>query len=218
MKRLTEEWNESYSGPGPGPGRWDSGVTSLDLRKAIETGRIRPCRALELGCGAGTNAIYISQHGFDVTAVDVATLALERARKKAKKEGVTLRFVHASVLHLPPLGEPFHFVFDRGCWHTLDDKDRPAYLRELLKATRPGASFLLICGSAKGRWPDTQGPPKVRKREIIANFRRDFEILSITDTRFEEPEGAQAGLLAYAAWMLRKGPPAPNLPEGAPVF
>ncbi|MGH8103055.1 MAG: class I SAM-dependent methyltransferase [bacterium] len=197
---MTKEWNEAYEGARP---PWDCGVPSRDLTEVVETGRVRPCRALEFGCGTGTNAIYLAAQGFDVTGVDIATHALKQAEEKAKKARVRVRFIHASVTKLPSLGRPFDFVFDRGCFHTLENEDRPRYLKGLKRYTSPGTLFLLLCGSAKGRWPDTEGPPKVRKCEIVQCFTRDFDIVRISDTHFEDATGGPTGPIAYVVWLVR---------------
>ncbi|MEV4077455.1 class I SAM-dependent methyltransferase [Nonomuraea fuscirosea] len=49
--------------------------------------RLPPGRALELGYGTGTNALYFARHGWDVTAVDLIDRAVERARQKAAETG-----------------------------------------------------------------------------------------------------------------------------------
>jgi 2-polyprenyl-3-methyl-5-hydroxy-6-metoxy-1,4-benzoquinol methylase len=46
------------------------------LKALVESGRLEPCRALELACGAGKDAIFLAKHGFDVTAVDFADAAI----------------------------------------------------------------------------------------------------------------------------------------------
>ena len=71
-----ERWNNRYQ---QADTPWDSGVPSAQLVAALDGGLVAPCRALELGCGTGTNAIYLAQRGFDVTAVDAAPLAIETA-------------------------------------------------------------------------------------------------------------------------------------------
>ena len=42
---------------------------AVELKKAVENGTIKPGRAVVLGCGAGTNSIYLAAKGFDVTAI-----------------------------------------------------------------------------------------------------------------------------------------------------
>jgi len=42
---------------------WDLGPRR-ELVEVVESGRIRPCRAIDLGCGTASNAIFLAQHGF----------------------------------------------------------------------------------------------------------------------------------------------------------
>lgn len=45
---------------------WDIGPRK-ELVEAVKSDRIRPCRAIDLGCGTASNAIFLAQHRFDVT-------------------------------------------------------------------------------------------------------------------------------------------------------
>src|SRR5262249_38701966 len=107
-----EHWNERYrSGDSP----WDTGRPSSELMRVVAEEQIAPCRVIELGCGPGTNSIWLAQQGFDVTGLDISSLAIQRARDLAAK--VQVRFVTGDVLDPPSLGDPFPFFFDRGCYH-----------------------------------------------------------------------------------------------------
>lgn len=59
----------------------------------VESGRILPCRAIDLGCGTGRNTLYLAQHGFQVTGVDFASSAIAKARKKAEAARLEAEFV-----------------------------------------------------------------------------------------------------------------------------
>ena len=80
MSRLTpHDWNEHYiSRQTP----WDSGVPSKELIRVLDTEKITPCRAGELGCGTGTNSIYLATRGFDTTGFDCSPAALEERERK----------------------------------------------------------------------------------------------------------------------------------------
>ena len=54
------------------------------LVEMIESRAIAPGRALDVGCGTGTDAIYLAQHGFEVVGGDISPLAVENARAKAR--------------------------------------------------------------------------------------------------------------------------------------
>ena len=98
---LLEQWDTPYRGRQPP--LWDAGRPSSELIKAVEGGTIRPCRVVELGCGSGTDAVYLAGRGFDVTAIDIAPTALSLAQEKARKAGASVRWLLADVLALPAL-------------------------------------------------------------------------------------------------------------------
>src|SRR5690242_9818505 len=103
-------WNENYASGESLP--WDTGTPDPMLVELIESRAIAPGRTLEVGCGTGTNAIYLAQHGFEVMGVDIAPVAIERARARARG---LCRFETIDFLTGAPPGAPFQFVFDRGC-------------------------------------------------------------------------------------------------------
>ncbi len=128
---ANQQWNQKYI---EGDTPWDSGEVAAQL---IELLRIEhelnlPNRnALEIGCGTGTNAIALVQHGFNVIATDVAEQAITAAQTKAQQSGEgtvkgQLSFrVHDILESLPVEPGTVGLVFDRGCFHTFTDDERP---------------------------------------------------------------------------------------------
>src|SRR5262245_7159572 len=108
---MTEhtDWNDRYR---DGNLPWDTGQPSSELERVLSRNAIQPCRALELGCGTGTNSVWLAEQGFEVTGVDLAPLAVERAVKRAQAARVNVHFLVADVLQLPDLNGPFEFFFD----------------------------------------------------------------------------------------------------------
>ena len=73
---IAHEWNAHYaSGKAP----WDTGEPEPELVELLRQHPGSVGRALEIGCGTGTNALWLAAQGFDVHAIDVAPLAIERA-------------------------------------------------------------------------------------------------------------------------------------------
>jgi methylase of polypeptide subunit release factors len=69
------------------------GQARAELVQLVESGVLRPGRALDLGCGEGDNAIFLAQHAFAVTALDFAPAAIAKARAMAQAAGVDVDFV-----------------------------------------------------------------------------------------------------------------------------
>src|SRR5262249_19509814 len=158
-----------------------------ELQRVLGETAVAPCRAIELGCGTGASAVWLARQGYDVTAVDVSSLAIERAWQRAEQAGGSVHFLTADVLQpLADLGGPFDFFFDRGCYHVVRREDVTAYLRTLERLTRPGSVGLVLAGNA--REPHEPGPPVVSEEEIRAELSSLFDLVHLREFRFDQVE------------------------------
>lgn len=172
-------WNERYASGEPLP--WDSGTPDPMLVELIESGRVPAGRTLEVGCGTGTNSIYLAQHGFDVLGVDVSPLAVETARAKARG---LCRFETLDFLNDTPPGGPFQFVFDRGCFHTFDeDHERARFAQNVAAALVHGGLWLSLIGSTEGA-PREVGPPRRSARDVMNAVEPSLEIVQFRSGDF----------------------------------
>lgn len=65
---------------------------------------------LEVGCGTGRTSCYLAEQGFQVTAVDIHSKMIEKARKRAQKQGVEVQFIQADTSALPFPSEQFDVI------------------------------------------------------------------------------------------------------------
>ena len=137
------DWNDRYR---DGNLPWNTGQPSSELQRVFSRNPIQPCRALELGCGTGTNSVWLAQQGFEVTGIDLAPLAVERAEQRAHAAGVTAHFVVGDVLHLPELEGPFAFFFDRGCYHAVRRDAPKQYAPAVARQLASGGRGLILAG------------------------------------------------------------------------
>ena len=109
-------------------------------------------RALDLGCGTGTDTLYLATHGWDVTAVDMVPQALATARQKATAAGVSPRFLKGDVTRLHDLGvgDGYTLVLDFGCFHTLP---RTSAAATSPKCPTPPRQAPLFCSTGSGDLP-----------------------------------------------------------------
>ncbi|HEY1804835.1 MAG TPA: class I SAM-dependent methyltransferase [Terracidiphilus sp.] len=174
-------WNESYaSGQLP----WDTGQPEPLLVDFVTSGVVKPGPTLEVGAGTGTNSIWMAERGFDVFGVDVAPLAIERAQAKAKDRTLGCRFAVWDILAAPPPGGPFHFVFDRGCFHVFDEPaERERFAAQVAAVLAPAGLWLSLIGSTEGP-PREVGPPRRSAREVTAAVEPALEIIELRSAEF----------------------------------
>ncbi len=149
-----------------GQPRWDTGITPPELRAYVEDEATPAGRALDLGCGTGTNVRYLARHGWDATGIDFVPRVVSLARRRAEREGLSdhARFLAADVTRLPDLGTPFDLALDIGCLHSVPADRRGDYARGLVARLRPGATYLLYAFCP----PDRFGIPREEVERLFA--------------------------------------------------
>ena len=144
---------------------WNSETPPDALVELVQDGKVRPCRTIDLGCGAGNYAIYLAGLGFEVTGVDSSPAAIKIAGDNATKRGVRCRFIVADLLgDLHEVTDTFDFAYDWEFLHHIFPEDRETYIKNVHKILRPEATYFSVCFSEK----DSQfgGSVKYRKTQI----------------------------------------------------
>jgi SAM-dependent methyltransferase len=188
---IIPDWDTAYR---EGTPPWETGRPAAELVRLVDEKLIRPGTTLELGCGTGANAVYLAQHGFEMTAVDNSATAIERARVRAEYEGALLRIVQADVLKFSLGAGPFDLVYDAGFYHFIRRVNLNGFLDMLWRVTRPGSLYLTLAG-ATGETVEG-GPPQVSEREIYDELGRLFEFVELRPCRLESPLRAEG----YPGW------------------
>ena len=135
-KELQEPWDQRYAA---GDQLW-SGEPNGVLVSEIEGGV--PGRALDVGCGEGADALWLAAHGWDVTALDVSRVALDRAAGQAARMGLQVGWLHGGLVEAALPVASFDLV----------SAQYPALLRTpgrraecaLLGAVAPGGILLVV--------------------------------------------------------------------------
>jgi ubiquinone/menaquinone biosynthesis C-methylase UbiE len=178
---ILYRWEEMYKNTPP----WDIGHPQPVFARLFRDGEIRPGRILDVGCGTGENALFLAENGCSVSGVDIAHRAIELAREKAKKRHLHVDFSVCDVLTLGSCfreGE-FDTVIDSGLFHTLEDEERPVYVKQVDRVLKDNGKYFMMCFSDKQ--PGDWGPRRVSKEEIVRTFEPLFRINYIKDAAFE---------------------------------
>lgn len=185
---------------------WDTGISPPELVEVVEgPSALAPGRALDLGCGTGTNAVYLARHGWEATGVDFVPAAIARARKRAHAGGLNARFVAGDVTRLADLGVvgPFDLVLDIGCFHGIPEALRSAYGDQVARATAPGATLLMFAfAQPLRRWPPI-GFLGATEVDLVTHLGAEFNLVEV-----RRGEESRPGQLQLPAWyrMIRRSP------------
>lgn len=160
IRRLSFELRYRFGHP-----RWDTGVTPPELVAFVEHEARAPGRALDLGCGTGTNCVYLARHGWDAVGIDFSPKAVSLARGRARDaKAERAHFILADVARPPELGAPFQLVLDIGCLHSIPQIARASYANVVKHALRAGGTYLLYSFCP----PDVFGVPRAEVEALFA--------------------------------------------------
>jgi 2-polyprenyl-3-methyl-5-hydroxy-6-metoxy-1,4-benzoquinol methylase len=178
LVRRMEEFERMYVGTPP----WDIGRPQGTFLTLAQAGAFQG-RVLDVGCGTGEHTLLAARLGLDATGVDLAEVALERARGKAQAGGLSARFLSWDTRDLASLGERFDTALDCGMFHVLEDPDRPRFVEGLRAVLAPGGRYFMLCFS--DQQPGVYGPRRVTQAELRASFAHGWRVDSIEPTLLE---------------------------------
>lgn len=166
------------------------------LAEIKEMGKIK--RALDLGCGLGSQAAALTELGIETTGTDISSAAVRRAVVLYPKT----RFIVDDATDTA-LTETHDLILDRGCFHVLAETAYEPYLKSLETLLEPRGRFLLKAFSLEnGSSPF--GPLLFTPADLVRLFAPRFRILKMRRTFFQGPSSRSP--VAWFVVMRRKDP------------
>jgi 2-polyprenyl-3-methyl-5-hydroxy-6-metoxy-1,4-benzoquinol methylase len=190
-----EPWDRSYA-DGSAQKQWDIGAPQPAIIALADAGLIES-PVLDVGCGTGENTLLLASRGLEVTGVDWARTAIERARQSAHERDLATIFEVADALALEQLGARFRTVIDSGLFHVFEPDEAVRYAASLRSVTLPGGALHLLCFS--DREPDWGGPHRISEAQLRAAFTDGWRVESAEPATFATatPGGS------VQAWLAR---------------
>lgn len=120
---------------------WDTGVSPPELTRFLD--HAEPGRALDLGCGTGTNLETMARAGWAVVGMDIAWLSVLKARLKLFRSSLGGRVIYGDVTGSPNVQPPFDLILDIGCYHSLSEPGREDYRANIKSWLKSGGTLLM---------------------------------------------------------------------------
>ena len=168
---------------------WHFETPPVMLTKLVESGKVKPCKTIDLGCGTGNYSIYLASIGFDVTGIDISPTAIKIAKENAKNKEVKCKFFVTNALcNVNELKGTFHFAFEWELLHHIFPEQRKIYIKNVYELLIPEAKYVSVCFNEK----DTSfgGSGKYRKTRLgtILYFSSQNELRELFEPFFKIKE------------------------------
>jgi len=153
---------------------------------------VKPCLTLDLGCGNGYYAFFLSNKGFKVTGIDISKKIIAVTKKSYTNNNLKFKQLDVFSLHL--LENNYDFVYDIGLFHNILPERRKEFVNILSFKLNKNGKFLLFCfdkreqtfnnkSSYLNTLYDMYSYP-LSKDEIIEIFSPKFNIEKIIEHRY----------------------------------
>jgi len=165
------------------------------LRELLNAGKVKPGKALDLGCGTGIKSIYLAQNGFNVIGIDISKTAIGYAKENAKKANAKIEFIIADAIDLDFLGDKkFDLILDWANLHGLPEDKVRQYIKGIADHLKVGGKLILRCfGRKDGEAKFVERPDFTiilyTAKEIEELYNNDFKII---EKNISNPENNNA--------------------------
>lgn len=168
----------------------------IQVERVIALTGIERGDALDVGCGPGRHSVPLAKRGFRVTALDLSTFHLDKARARAAEAGVAIEFLESDMraFVLPERFDLAVSIFTSFGYFD-DPQDDGRVVTNIARSLRPGGALLMDVLSKEylarvfqptlsSRLPD--GTLRIMRQEIVDDWTRTKnEWLFIRDGRMQ---------------------------------
>lgn len=160
------------------PKKYNSNPVHSEVLEAMES--LSPGKALDLGCGQGRNALFLAQHGFEVTAVDQNELALEILQSIVEQEDLEMT-VGLYDINSANLKQSYDLIVSTVVLMFLQADRIPAIIRNMQDQTNPGGYNLIVCAMDTEDYPCQVPFPFTFKEGELADYYKDWELIKYNE-------------------------------------
>lgn len=162
---------------------------------------IEPCNALDMGCSNGRNALYLSQLGFNVTAVDNNPGAIAMLQQIVSEEGIANINAQVYDINNAGLAVDYGFIACTVTLMFLDPARVDAVMADMQEHTLPGGYNLIVCAMSTEKHPCPVRFPFTLKTGQLREAYQGWDLIKYNEDVGTMHNGAQ---LQFATMLARK--------------
>ncbi len=138
---------------------------------------LEPGTALDLGCGQGRNSLWLASRGFEVTGLDLSSIAIEQAKAVAAELDLDASFESVDLTTWDPAGRVWDLVVLT--YLHLSHERRPVVHAAARRAVAPGGRLVVIAHHLDNFENGVGGPPVPELLFTEQQLAGDFSNLKI---------------------------------------
>ena len=185
---------------------WAHDEPTLFLRDIVAQ-RGESGKALDIGCGAGTDSLYLASAGWDVTSLDFMPSALKMTSARAAEAGLELTAIEADVTKWEPT-DKFDLVLDHGLLHNMDPDKHSLYRERIMQVVADDGEFVILHWLK--RTPDEPqseiGPTRTSREDIQKFFAPEFKERFFAVEVVEGLAESVGGTMAQGYYWFKRAP------------
>ena len=182
-----EHWEKVYTTKAPDNVSWFQPHAETSMRLIHNAGLGRDAAIIDVGGGASTLVDDLLDDGYRaLNVLDLSGAALDEIRRRLGAKGESVRWMEADITQAE-----FDIWHDRAVFHFLTtDEDRKAYVKQVLRALKPGGRVIMATSGSNGP-TQCSGLPVMRyaPEELHSKFGEAFTLLAHEEQLHHTPFG-----------------------------
>ncbi len=191
LAEIKNRWESAYKSRDFRQLPWETVEPDKEVVNLVKSGKIKTGKVLDLGCGSGTNSIFLAKSGAKVVGLDISPSAIKIAKERAEAENVKCKFIVGNAYELDFPEEIFDLILDRGCFHHIPIEFREKFIKGVNRVLKKSGMYFLQAFSDSNQWGQENEFSLKRLKNYFGKY---FEFLESKEIVHMQPTGEKVFL------------------------
>ena len=170
-----EDWQRHYD---EGDLGWDLGQVAPPFIRLFESNAILPGKTLVPGCGRGHEVIYLAENGFEVTAVDYSSGAVNHLKSTVQERKLKCKVLHMDFFGIDSTHNGvYDLLIEQTFFCAISPEQRPFYVSTVARALKQGG---MLAGLFYHTGKEGGPPFNTTREDILKHFSDSFEVQQLS--------------------------------------